>query len=148
MGLSPDSEPNYPSHMAPLRLDQSVGWPAFRLYVLAGGLLSFGLVAAASIGLFVIPFGVFLFGLLIAYAPDWRDRWGAVAGVGAVGVLIGLLNLNSSPCPEVGWVVVGPGEGSYSCGGLEAWPWLVVGALIVATALVMYRRGQRVAGSS
>ena len=131
--------------MAPLRLDKSIGWPAFFWYVLSGGLLSFGIVAAASVGLLVLPFGMVLFGLLIAYAPDPRDRWGVFTGVGAVGILIGLLNIDNRPC--AGWVsgqetgsTSSGATSSVSCGGLDGRPWLVIGVLLIVVSLVVYRR--------
>ncbi len=130
--------------MATLRPERTTGWPAFFAWSLCGGLLSFSFLSFA--GLFTLPLGFILFGLLMAFAPDRNDRWGFLAGVGTLLILIGLLNLNSSPCPEQGWVAVS-GDGSYSCGGLDAQPWLIVGALIVATAVFLYRRRLRTASS-
>ena len=128
--------------MATLRPERTVGWPAFFAWTLCGGLLSFSFLSFA--GLFALPLGAILLGLLIAYAPDRIDRWGLVAGVGSILLFVGVLNINSSPCPEEGWVTVVPGEGPYSCGGLVPWPWLAAGALIVGTAIAIYRRRLRI----
>jgi len=136
--------------MAAWRLEETVGWRAFLSYVLAGGLLVFGILGAASVGLFVLPFGVVLFGLSIAYAPDTRDRWGVLAGVGAIGVLIGILNINYQPCGE-GPVTVRPPIGedfSYSCGGFDGRPFLAIGLLLIVASLIMYRRARARSASS
>ncbi|MDH3605735.1 MAG: hypothetical protein OER12_01925 [Acidimicrobiia bacterium] len=133
--------------MAAWRLEETVGWRAFLSFVLAGGLIVFGILGAASVGLFVLPFGMILFGLSIAYAPDTRDRWGVLAGVGAIGVFIGVLNLNYQPCDE-GWVTVPPGEDSYSCGGFDGRPILAIGLLLIVVALIMYRRARANAATS
>ena len=124
--------------MATWRLEETTGWRAYFAFVLAGALLSFGLAGAASVGLFVLPIGVVLFGLGIAYAPDTRDRWGVLAGVGAVGVLIGALNFNYQPCGE-GPTILND-EGTYSCGGFDGRPWLAVGMLMIGVSLALYHR--------
>ncbi len=82
------------------RLEETAGWPGFFAFLVAGGLLAFGLIAGLSIGLVFLPLGMVLFGLLIAYAPDSRDRWGVFAGVGLVGVLIGILQPQLSAVPR------------------------------------------------
>lgn len=138
----------YDFSMIRRRLEQTAGWPGFLAFLLAGGLLSFGIVGAASVGLFVLPLGVVLFGLLVGYAPDPRDRWGVLAGVGAVVVFVGVLHRNYQPC-EAGWVLVPQGEeGLSSCGGLDGRLWLVVGLLFIVTSLILYRRRRAGAAAS
>jgi hypothetical protein len=95
----------------------------------------------ASNGLLILPPALLLLGLLVAFAPYHRDRWGLLAGVGALLLVIGVLNLDNRSCPEEGWVARSEG-GTHSCGGLVPWPWLAAGALVVATAVFLYQRSR------
>lgn len=125
--------------MATVRPERTRGWPAFFAWTVCGGLLAFSFLSFA--GLFTLPLGFILLALLMAFAPDRRDRWGLLAGLGALLFLIGVLNLGSRPCSEQGWVVLSDGE-SYSCGGLVPWPWLAAGALVFAAAVFLYQRSR------
>src|SRR5438105_3498447 len=59
----------------------------------------------------------------------WRRR--------SVIALIGLLNLDYHPCPN-GTVVLPPGQTSYECGGFDGTPWLIVGALLMVGAVLVF----------
>jgi hypothetical protein len=87
-----------------LRLDQEVGWRAFFVWALAGVLwtvpwFTFG------VGVVTLPFAGLLTWALGRHAPQLRDIWGLVFGVGGLVALVGLGNLDGHPL----WVAVGLG---------------------------------------
>ena len=118
-----------------------VGWRAFAEWALALALLSFAVIALASIGMFIFPFAL----LAIALAARRNRAWpegatGALTGVGAICLYVALVQRAYSPCSEMPVRIrVYPGEsGSFSCGGLEPLPFLAVGLVFVVAGVVGY----------
>jgi hypothetical protein len=90
----------------------------FWLWGLSGALVAFSFVAAASVGLFVLPAAAFVT-VLVARATRGRaEPLGAL--VGAAGV-----------CFLVAWIQRGPG-------GMDSGPWLIAGIVLTALGLGGY----------
>ena len=124
------------------------GWLLFAAWVLAGALVVFSLLAAASIGLFVAPLAAAAIWLNSRFGRVWPELLGSISGAGAVSLLIAFLNRNTHSCTE-GVLRLGPGETEATCGGLDPVPWLVAGLLLVAAGVASYvlaRRGARSGG--
>ena len=113
-------------------------WLWFAGWAVAGACLA---LIVSQIGVFTFPAGVVLIVVLTWHAP--RHALGFVAGVGAVGVVIGALSLDYHPCPRDGVTVLEPGQTSFECGGFDGTPWLVVGAVLVVAAMVGYALANR-----
>ena len=97
---------------------QLAGCGRFWLWSLAGALVAFALLAAASIGFLVLPFA--LIGLFLATRKtrDRAEMLGALAGAGAV-------------CGAIAWIQRGPG-------GLDATGWLIAGAILALCGIAGY----------
>jgi hypothetical protein len=122
------------------------GWGSLMAWALAFALVALSMLGIFSIGIFILPFAV----LALSYAfhrrrARWEPLLGGTLGVGAMILLIGLMNLGATPCgdgPSVS--VVYPGQTHLdSCGGREPAPFLLVGGLLVAIPLGAYRRSTR-----
>jgi len=118
------------------------GWAGFAAWAVPGALLSLSFVGAASIGLFVLPVAL-LAVLVVGWTVRvWPELAGLLVGVAALSLLVGAANLGSTPCPSTGSgsVHVGDGTGrtSYSCGGLDPSPWLVVGLALAGLGVAVY----------
>ena len=98
------------------------GCGRFWLWAVAGALVAFSLIAAASIGLFVLPVAG-LVTVVAARTHNWTETLGALAGVGGTCGLIALLQR-------------GPGS-------LDATPWLVAAVLLAAAAIAGYALFER-----
>ncbi|GMQ86440.1 MAG: hypothetical protein BMS9Abin07_2019 [Acidimicrobiia bacterium] len=109
------------------------GWSAFLGWFLVGALLGFGFAAALSVGGVALPFVLLLGGLMIWARPPASSVLGLVAGVGALILFIGILHIGDTACAESGFADSSTvAEGDDSCGGLDARPWLAVGATALA----------------
>lgn len=93
--------------------------------------------AVSQIGLLTVPVGMLLTAWLVRARRTGRELLGLAAGVGAVSVLVGGLNLDYRPCPTDG-VVLAYGQTEFSCGGFDGLPWLIVGVMAVVVAGVAY----------
>ena len=124
--------------MARMTRDQSkASWLWFVIWVLPGALLGLGV---SSLGIFTIPLALVVI-VVLHRAHSGLEAWGSLAGVGAVVTFIGAINLDYQPCSESsGRLVLHPGESSvsYSCGGVDGLPWLIVGLCLVGVALAIY----------
>jgi hypothetical protein len=93
----------------------------------AGGLTTFSLLAAASIGLFVLPAALLALWIASRGAPRGPEPFGLFAGAAAV-------------CFLITWIQREPG-------GLDSLPWLVAGLVLAALGIGGYaaleRRGSR-----
>lgn len=129
------------------------GWQAFAEWALAGALLAFAAIGAASIGMFVFPFGVLALVLAARRNRAWREApAGSLTGVGSVCLFVAYVSRAYSPCPEmpirfradIGY------HGPFSCGGLQPMPWLIAGLLLIAAGLVgfLVRRRTRLAATA
>jgi hypothetical protein len=122
-------------------------WGWFAAWTGAGALLAFSLVAAASIGLFVLPFALLSVWAILRASPPWPAACGLLSGAGLVGLLIWALNRDYRPCPESGELTLPPSAESESCGGFDATPVLLAGIVLTllgpALFATMDRRGRR-----
>lgn len=110
--------------------------PRWALWVLAGALAALTVLGMASIGIFVAPFTVAAFGAAGRWGGEERVIFGIAAGVGLTLVAIGVLNLDYTPCPSSGTLVLRPGQDEVGCGGTNPVPWFAVGgALMLAGAV-------------
>lgn len=98
----------------------SSGWRWFAAWALAGALVVFAFLAAASIGLFVLPFAILALVLVARTHAGGREMLGLVAGAGIVSLLIAVLST---------------GEG--------AAPWLLIGLGLVTAGIVAYMVARR-----
>jgi len=124
------------------------GWLVFAAWVLAGALVVFSLLGAASIGLFIAPLAAVAIWLAFRFGRAGPEMLGMVSGAGAVCLLIAFLNRGTTPCTEQGHTL-SPGETEAGCGGLASTPWLVAGLVLVAAGIVAYalaRRGTHTGG--
>jgi len=132
-----------------------VGWSAFLGWLLVGGLISFAILGAASIGLLAVPFVVILIVMMRRARPPAHSLLGLIAGVGVMLMFIGVLNLGHTPCDETGTLVDGEvvfgyvEEGSEedgaetSCGGWPPAPWLLVGGAAFAAGAGLFAVAER-----
>lgn len=119
------------------------GWRWFCAWAVAGGLLVFALLTGFSIGLLVLPFAAIAVWLVGRTARVWPEILGTGAGAAVVCLAVAALNRDYVGCPE-GPITLGPGQTSYSCGGLDPLPWLVAGVALLLAAPALYalvRRG-------
>jgi len=123
--------------MSRLRPEPTSGWTAFVAWGFCGTLWTVSAISFA--GLFVVPLALVLSWLLFRYAMDRRDAVGLIAGVAAFLIFVGLLHIADTPCPQSGVLIIPAGaEGSVSCGGLDSFPWLASGSLLLIIAFVLY----------
>jgi hypothetical protein len=101
-----------------------------------GAALCFSFLTGFSIGLFVLPFAVFLLWLVLSASPRWAESIGLLEGVGFTLLLVAYLNWDYHPCTP-GPVILKQGQ-SYSCGGFDPHPWLYTGLAVASAAAVAY----------
>lgn len=94
------------------------GCGRFWLWAAAGALVSFSVLAAASIGLFILPLAALVTFLAVRRTRGRAEVLGAFVGAGGVCGLIALLQR-------------GPGS-------LDATPWIVAAVVFVAVGIVGY----------
>jgi hypothetical protein len=92
----------------------------FWLWAVAGALVGFSLVAAASIGLLVLPVAAVALALVARATRNRAEPFGALVGAGAI-------------CFLVAWIQRAPG-------GFDSRSWLLAGSLLVLLGLVGYGR--------
>jgi len=95
-----------------------VGRGRFWLWAVAGALVTFSFVAAASIGLLILPFAALA---TVFVARSTRDRSEVLGSlVGAAGI-----------CFLIAWLQRAPG-------GFDAGPWLAAGILLAGAGIAGY----------
>lgn len=94
------------------------GCGRFWLWAVAGGLVTFSLVAAASIGLFVLPVAAVATALVARSTRARAEPFGALVGAGAI-------------CFLIAWIQRAPG-------GFDSRSWLVAGTVLAALGLAGY----------
>jgi hypothetical protein len=127
-------------------------WRWFATWMPPGACLALGV---SAFGIFALPVAVVL--ILVLSQRRWTvDALGLLAGLGAIVAWIGSLNLNHQACSSHATrATLAPGGAqsiSYSCGGINGTPWLIIGIGMAAVAIALYipltseirpRRGQR-----
>jgi uncharacterized membrane protein len=94
------------------------GCGRFWLWAVAGALVAFSLIAAASIGLFILPVAGLVTLLAVRRTRSRAEMLGGFVGAGAVCGLIAMLQR-------------GPGS-------LDARPWIIAAVVLAAVGLVGY----------
>jgi hypothetical protein len=118
------------------------GWRWFCAWAVAGGLLAFALLSGASIGFLMLPFAAIAVWLVGRTARMWPEILGSLAGAGALCLAVAAANRDYVACPD-GPITLGPGEDSFSCGGLDPLPWLVVGVVLLVAGPALYALARR-----
>jgi hypothetical protein len=109
----------------------------FLLWMVAGLLLSLGLVGIASIGIFVLPVAVVLTLLLIRYDRGARRAAGTLVGAALPIFYVAFLNRGG---PGIACVTAAA-TGDQSCvDRLNPLPWALVGLALVALGVALYVR--------
>jgi hypothetical protein len=98
----------------------SSGWRWFAAWALAGALVVFAFLSAASIGIFVLPFALLALVLVARSSAGGSEMLGMVAGAGLVSLLIAAL-----------------------AAGERSAPWLLIGLGLVAAGVVAYAVARR-----
>jgi hypothetical protein len=115
------------------------GWVGFSAWGAGAMLASLAVAGAPSVGLFLLPVaGVALVGIA-ARVRLWPEVLGALEGLAASALVIGLLNLGSTPCPSSGTLVLPPGQHEIGCGGIAPAPFLIGGLVTALLAVALYR---------
>jgi hypothetical protein len=94
------------------------GGKRFWLWAFAGALLTFSLVAAASIGLLVLPVAAFVTVFVARSTRTRAEPLGSLVGVAAI-------------CFLIAWIQRGPG-------GLDSRPWFAAGVVLAAAGVAGY----------
>ncbi|MDQ4098345.1 MAG: hypothetical protein M3144_10825 [Actinomycetota bacterium] len=123
--------------MLPVKFE---GWGGFAAWAFVGALLSLSFLGAASIGLFILPVALLALLLVTLMVRPWPEGAGLLEGMAALVLFVGLAHVGSTPCPETGshTVLVGEEGRTWSCGGWEPLPWLLVGLALAAVGLAVY----------
>ena len=113
-------------------------WAWFGVWSLLGAVWTFALLAILSVGLYILPVAAAATVLLARRVSGRRGLPGLVSGLGAPVLYVAYLNRR------------GPGEvcavldGGSSCvQQWDPWPWLIVGLVLVATGIVVFRARAR-----
>jgi hypothetical protein len=115
------------------------GWAGFAAWAAAAALTAAAVAGAASVGLLLLPIAPVALGVVAARVRTWPEAVGTLEGPAAVLVLIGLLNLDRTPCPRNGTLVLPPGQHEVGCGGLAPAPYLIAGCILAVVAAALYR---------
>jgi len=115
------------------------GWRSLFAWALALGLAALTVIAAASIGVFVLPVAAVAFVLVARWNHVWPESvLGGFLGVGAGCFFVAYRNRAYATCPPAGMpITLNVGE-RLTCGGFDPTPWLAIGALLVLVGLVTY----------
>jgi hypothetical protein len=95
----------------------ALGCARFWLWALAGALLAFSIVGAASIGLFVLPFAVIAFVFAARATRNRVELLGLLAGVAAICFAIGLIQLGGGGLDPRPWFAASVVLGFLGVGG-------------------------------
>jgi hypothetical protein len=94
------------------------GCGRFWLWSVAGALVTFALVAALSIGIFILPFAVLAVLVVSRRTRDRAEMLGALVGAGAV-------------CGVIAWIQREPGA-------FDARHWLIAAVVLAVTGIAGY----------
>jgi hypothetical protein len=123
------------------------GWLAFGLWALPGVVLA---LQISAFGLLLAPIGVGVTVLLVRSTRVWPEVLGIGEGAAAVCFLVVALNSDYWGCPPSGEVITRTPTSLTveSCGGVNPWPWLIVGAILATGAALAYGVARRPRGPS
>lgn len=135
-GVSSDSDLSLFNKVSSERV-AGLGW--FLAWALTAILLAVGVFGAFGVGILVLPVGAASALLLTVRAHRWPDSLGILAGLGLLAVSVSFLNRHFNRCPlEPPTVTRQPGFRAPQCGGLNPFPWLIVGILLLVIAIASY----------
>jgi hypothetical protein len=118
--------------------DARVRWLPFLLWGLVGAGLSLGVLAAMTIGIFVLPVAVLAGALLLRRRGMTSQVAGALSGAGAIPLYIGWLNRDGP-----GFICTPLSDAGESCvDQMSPWPWLVAGLALVVAGVALFSRLQ------
>jgi hypothetical protein len=111
-------------------------WASFFAWPMIGAALSLSVLGAMTIGVFVFPFAIAGLFALRKWGGNQKSSVGLISGAGLPVLYVAYLNRQ------------GPGMvcGSYKNGGgyctqeYSPWPFLIVGAILVALGVVLFIR--------
>lgn len=114
------------------------GWRSLILWSIAFGTITFTVISAASIGLFVAPFALLITIIVVVWSRFRSEALpgGLLIGPGVIFLLVAFLNRGYVPCSAEP-VSLTAGQ-NFSCGGLDPTPWLITGQILVAAGLASY----------
>jgi hypothetical protein len=120
-------------------MDGRPSWQSLAHWTFALALLTFAVLGALSIGVFVLPFAVAAIVFAARRKRSWPEPYlGGVLGVATVCLYVAYRARNYTPCTPSGTAVrLGPGE-RLTCGGLDPLPWLIVGGTLLTVGVIGY----------
>jgi hypothetical protein len=127
--------------MVASRMWTASGWGGFAAWAFVGALFSLSFLGAASIGLFLLPAALLALLVVSWFVRLWPEIAGVLEGAAALSLFVGISNLGTTPCPASGshTVRVGADPGAtWSCGGMEPLPWLLVGFALAGVGVGVY----------
>jgi hypothetical protein len=102
-------------------------------------------LSISALAIFALPLGI-LVALALRRRSGGREELGLLAGVGIIIGAVGSIHMHYQACSATGGSLVLPAghtSVSSSCGGVDGVPWLIVGVLLTAGALILYWRASR-----
>ena len=109
---------------------------SFLVWVLVGTVLS---LASMTIGVLALPVALVALLAMLKWGSWRKSSLGLISGVGLPLLYVAYLNRNGP-----GWVCRSYGNGGQTCEDSGSpWPWLLIGAALVATGILLFERGQR-----
>src|SRR5689334_15037361 len=110
----------------------------FGAWLAVGAAFTISILAALSIGPFVLPFALVLLVIVVRRSPHLPESIGVVSGIGVILLLIASANRDNVPCSANGFQQLEPGQRSASCGGWDPHPWLYLGIAVTAAGALAY----------
>lgn len=111
-------------------------WASFFAWPIIGAALSFSVLGAMTIGVFVFPFAIAALLALLKWGGNRKSSVGLISGVGLPLLYIAFIN-RSGP----GMICTTFGNGGGRCDEeMSPWPWLIIGAVFVVTGVVLFIR--------
>lgn len=120
-------------------MNRRSGWLSLLVWALGFVLLALAALGAMTIGRFILPFAAVVLVVAALRHRAWPEGLcGALTGVAAVLLFVAIGNRDFSPClPEHQTMVLRRGQ-SFSCGGLDPMPWLLLGVPMLVTGVAGY----------
>ncbi len=110
-----------------------IAWPV------VGAALSLSVLGAMTIGIFILPFALLGLLALLKWGGNRKSSVGLISGAGLPFLYVAYLNRNGP-----GMVCNPSGNGGQSCEDeMSPWPWLLIGAVLVLTGVLLFVRSRR-----
>jgi hypothetical protein len=119
------------------RMTKRAGWISVVDWGVGFGLLTFSVLGALSIGVFILPVALSSLFFASRRSRAWPEAaTGLLLGPAMVCLGVAFRSRNYVPCTP-GPQRLFPGQ-SYSCGGWDPIPWLITGLCLLAVAFTIY----------